>query len=147
MILKNNMRIYISGKIGEEELSSATIWKFRDAESALLDLRFAKFRDAESALLDLRFAPFNPCCDIWQRQLRKGYEAERKLLGSLALDYYTYVLREDINELSRYDAICLLPDWRQSKGARAELAFAQATGKKIYELNEYGTLIEWQEKE
>ena len=83
-------RIYISGKIGEEELSSATIWKFRDAESALLDLRFA---------------PFNPCCDIWQRQLRKGYETERKLLGSLALDYYTYVLREDIRELSRYDAI------------------------------------------
>lgn len=125
-------RIYISGKIGEEELSSATIWKFRDAESALLDLRFA---------------PFNPCCDIWQRQLRKGYEAERKLLGALALDYYTYVLREDIRELSRYDAICLLPDWRQSKGARAELAFAKATGKKIYELNEYGTLIEWQEEE
>ena len=126
-------RIYISGKIGEEELSSATIQKFRDAESALL----------------LRFDVFNPCDERWQRTLRREYEHDSLVqspwLTAKFPDFYSYALLRDMMVISTLDAICLLPDWRQSKGARAELAFAQATGKKIYELNEYGTLIEWED--
>ena len=130
------MRIYISGKIDEEELSSATIWKFRDAESALLDLRFDVF---------------NPCDERWQRTLRREYEHDSLVkspwLTAKFPDFCSYALLRDMMVISTLDALCLLPDWRQSKSTRAELAFAQATGKKIYELNEYGTLIEWQEIE
>lgn len=37
-------------------------------------------------------------------------------------------LSEDIDVISKSDAICLLPGWENSKGAQAEVAFAQAIG-------------------
>lgn len=122
-------RVYISGKMGETELSVATREKFWRAQNLL-----------ESMGHDVS----NPADDGWQAHLKMKYPTDcQHAYGHV--DYYSYVLLRDQMELSTCDAICLLPDWRQSKGARAELAFAQATGKKIYELSEYETLIEWED--
>lgn len=122
-------RIYISGKMGETELSERTRRKFAGAQQLL-----------ESMGHDVS----NPADEEWQAHLKKKFPTDcQHAYGHV--DYYSYVLLRDQMELSTCDAICLLPDWKQSMGARAELAFAQATGKMIYELNEYGTLIEWED--
>lgn len=122
-------RVYISGKMGETELSSATREKFQRAEELL-----------ESMGNDVS----NPADEGWQAHLKKKYPTDcQHAYGHVG--YYSYVLLRDQMEIATCDAICLLPDWKQSMGARAELAFAQATGKMIYELSEYGTLIEWED--
>ncbi len=58
-------------------------------------------------------------------------------------EFYRLCLFEDIRALSTCDAICLLPDWRDSPGAKAELAFAKAIGIEVHELTEYGELARW----
>lgn len=115
--------------MGEMELSVATREKFQRAEELL-----------ESMGHDVG----NPADERWQAQLKESYSIGYQGTQD-PMDFYSYVLLADQTLLSTCDAICLLPDWRKSPGARSELAFAQATGKKIYELSEYGTLIEWED--
>ena len=120
-------RVYISGKMGETELSVATREKFWRAQELL-----------ESMGHDVS----NPADEEWQAHLKKKFPTDcQHAYGHV--DYYSYVLLRDQMELSTCDAICLLPDWRKSKGARAELAFARATGKEVMELTSYGTIAEW----
>ena len=44
---------------------------------------------------------------------------------------YSDILLRDLDILSRCDGIYLLENWKDSKGARAEKAFAEATNKII----------------
>lgn len=118
------MKVYISGKIGETNISEATRKKF---EHAALVLR------------NRMHEPFNPCDEEWQEHLKKQCRFD----VDPWFDFYTYVLLRDQMALATKDAICLLPDWKESPGAKAELAFARATGKTILQLTEYGEIITW----
>ena len=115
------MRVYISGKIGEEVISDATRRKFGRAEEMLR----AKGHEA-----------FNPTSEKWQRTLRRTYEKDLKgesawIEGTFP-GFYTCCLLRDLMMLSTKDAIYLLEDWQQSPGAKAEYQFAVAAGKRMY---------------
>ena len=48
---------------------------------------------------------------------------------------YKDIMLHDIEMLSNCDAIYLLPNWKQSLGALAEAAFAEAVGLEVIEAN------------
>lgn len=119
------MRVYISGKIGEEVISEATRRKFARAEEML------KAKGYEV---------FNPTSEEWQVHLKKGYDVDRQIYqpytdGTLP-DFYGYCLLRDLMVLSTRDAIYMLPDWKKSPGATAEYWYAVAAGRSIYFENE-----------
>lgn len=111
------MKVYISGKIGEEVLSEATRQKFAKAEQMLKAKGFETFNPTTSGL---------------------GAHAESL---AKAADYKTTFYQEillcDLAQLAQCDAIYMLADWSLSNGANVELDFAVATGKKrFWELEE-----------
>ena len=113
------MKVYISGKIGEEVISEATRQKFAKAEEMLK----AKGHEV-----------FNPCNAAWQHVLKRGYENELFEKGGMkasTIPFYDYCLLRDMMALSTKDAIYFLEDWDKSPGAGAENSFAMATGKKM----------------
>ena len=115
------MKIYISGKIGEEVISDATRQKFAKAEEML---------KANG------FEVFNPCDENWQAHLNVRYMEDSKIYqpyidGGIMPDFYSYVLLRDLMSISTKDGVYMLKDWRQSPGATAEYEFAVATGKII----------------
>ncbi len=91
--------------------------------SGLEDDNFPSFHAAEKMLRQLGFDVFNP-----------AIEDEPK---DETLAWY---LARDLPELCRCDAIALLPGWRESKGARAEHAVAQALGLLQLEIPHWMTL-------
>ena len=115
------MKIYISGKIGEEVISEATR---------------AKFARAERMLKAKGYEVFNPACEEWQRHVWVMYEKDRHSkepwLDGMFPDLYGYTLLRDLMVLSAKDAIYMLADWTESDGANVELVFARATGKRIF---------------
>lgn len=72
----------------------------------------AKFADAEMVLRELGHTVLNPAV------LPDG------------LEYAAYLLIDE-QMLRASDAVCLLPDWEQSPGARQERALARRLGKKL----------------
>lgn len=114
------MKVYISGKIGEEVISEATRQKFAKAVEMLM----AK-----------GYEVFNPCYERWQNTLKREYENDQFVkspwLTSKFPDFYAYALLRDLMVLSTKDAVYMLSDWKRSEGATAEYHFALATGKKI----------------
>jgi len=116
------MRVYISGKIGEEVISDATRRKFARAEEMLR----AKGYDV-----------FNPTDEKWQAPLRRDYEKDKLSPGSLILQgkfptFYAYALLRDLMVLATKDAVYFLDDCGQSPGATAEYYFAKAVGKRMF---------------
>ena len=114
------MKVYISGKIGEEVVSEATRQKFAKAEEML------KAKGYEV---------FNPCDERWQNTLKREYENDQYvnsawLIGEFP-DFYAYVLLRDLMVLSTKDAVYMLDDWMDSPGSATERRFAMATGKTI----------------
>lgn len=114
------MKVYISGKIGEEVISEATRQKFARAEEML------KAKGYEV---------FNPCDEKWQRLLKREYEHD-KYINSKWVDgefpsFYAYALLRDQMVLSTKEAVYFLEDWDKSPGANAEYSFAMAAGKKL----------------
>ncbi len=114
------MKVYISGKIGEEVISEATRQKFARAEEML------KAKGYEV---------FNPCDERWQKILKREYEGDSYVkspwLAGKFPDFYAYVLLRDLMVLSTKDAAFFLYDWDNSPGAQSEHSFAMATGKKL----------------
>lgn len=116
------MRVYISGKIGEEVISDATRLKFAWAKEVLR----AKGYDV-----------FNPTDEKWQATLRRDYEKEKLSPSSLLLQgkfptFYAYVLLRDLMVLATKDAVYFLDDWGWSPGARAEYYTARAMSKRMF---------------
>ena len=114
------MKVYISGKIGEEVVSEAIRQKFAKAEEML------KAKGYEV---------FNPCDERWQRTLKREYEHNSYVQSPMRMgkfpDFYDYCLLRDLMVLSKKDAVYMLSDWKRSEGATLEYHFALATGKKI----------------
>lgn len=111
------MRVYISGKIGEEVLSEATRQKFAKAEQMLKAKGFETFNPTTSGL---------------------GAHAESLVKAAdYKTTFYQEILLCDLVQLAQCDAIYMLADWSKSNGANVELDFAVATGKgRFWELEE-----------
>lgn len=89
-----------------------------------------KFFNAADALGKAGFTALNPA-----------------ILPSQGFEYEAY-LRMSAAMLAECEAICMLPDWRESKGARAEFGDACAAGKRVLYLAEDGKSIhEWETTE
>ena len=73
-----------------------------------------KFKNAENTLLSAGFEVFNP--------------AEQEDTGKS----WTWYMRKDIAGLMECDAIFLLKDWEESRGARLEYYIAQRLEMKIF---------------
>ena len=116
-ILKKNknsetMKVYISGKIGEEVLSEATRQKLAKAERMLRAKGFDVFNPTTSGL---------------------GEHAEYNVENATyKTSFYQEILLCDLVQLAQCDAIYMLADWSRSNGANVELDFAVATGKQRY---------------
>lgn len=110
------MRVYISGKIGEETISEATRQRFAKAEKMLM----AKGYDT-----------FNPTSEEWEEHLNKAYLIDRDVqpFGE-RVNFYTYALLRDMMVLATCDAVYFMEDWEGSPGANTEYFFAHAIGKK-----------------
>jgi len=123
------MTVYISGKIGEDVISDAT----RE-----------KFKAAEEMLQSLGYEVFNPASEAWQRVLRYDYLEDKKrknpYLNGDFPDFYTYAILRDNMIIATKDAIFMIYDWIDSPGAKAELAFAKATKKKILWQNKFDAI-------
>ena len=104
------MKVYISGKIGEEVPSDETRIKFVLACASL----FAMGHEY-----------FNPTCS------GLGSLAE-KLAKQNGTTFYEEILLLDLVELKKCDAVLMLPDWEQSPGALTEYQYAKATRKKFF---------------
>ena len=104
------MKVYISGKIGEEVLSEATREKFAKAEAYLRDWDFDVFNPTTSGL---------------------GALAEQRAKEN-GKDFYTEIMELDIAALKECDAIYMLKDWADSAGAKRELACAQEAGIQVF---------------
>lgn len=108
------MRVYISGKIGEEVLSEGTRRKFAKADRELRAFDFDVFNPTTSGL---------------------GERAE-ELAKENGTDFYTEIMKLDLEALYWCDAIYLLLDWEDSPGAMREKAEAERLGLAIwYESN------------
>ena len=115
------MKVYISGKIGEEVLSEATREKFARAE-AMLRAQGYEVR--------------NPASQESQGLLRYSWGMEKAKHGCDG-DFYSFALVTDIVSIWKdCDAVYMLPDFLDSPGAKAEHAFAIATGKQVYYADE-----------
>ncbi len=114
------MKVYISGKIGEEVLSEATRQKFAKAEAYLKGWDFEVFNPTTSRL---------------------GLRAE-ELARENGTDFYTEIMKLDLAELAWCDAIYMLEDWRESPGAKREYAEACKLGLAIwYEDNNHSARV------
>ena len=104
------MKIYISGKIGEEIPSPETLAKFKAAEDMLKGKGFDVFNPTTSGL---------------------GAHAE-SLARKNGTTFYEEILLLDLQELKKCDAIYMLKDWEKSSGANLELDYVRCIKKNIY---------------
>ena len=104
------MKVYISGKIGEKVLSDATRAKFARAEAYLKEWDFEVFNPTTSGL---------------------GREAEIRAAAN-GTDFYTEIMKLDLVELEKCDAIYMLKDWCDSPGAKVEHSRAVELGLAVW---------------
>lgn len=109
-------KIYISGKIGEMNISISTL---------------EKFAKAEQMLKEQGHSVVNPTDGRWQQVLMGAYSRLCAENWNFGMSRYAYVLVRDLKKLATCDAIYMLPDFLQSPGAKAEHAFAIAIGLEI----------------
>lgn len=111
------MKVYISGKIGEEVISDATR---------------QKFARAEKMLKAIDYDVFNPTDPEWQYIQSRCFNKEKEAAIFITVnDWYSYILLKDLRELALCDAIYMLADWEYSHGCHVELDFAFTSGKKL----------------
>lgn len=108
------MNIYISGKIGSDTITEPIRRKFSKAQDFLESLGH-KVTNPVSSEEQAIFREFDETLD-------KVYTGK---------DSYAHHLFYDISSLMYCDAIFMLSDYKDSPGARAELAFAQAIGMEV----------------
>lgn len=108
------MNVYISGKIGSDTITEPIRRKFAKAQ-AFLESLGCKVTNPVSSEEQAIFREFDETLD-------KVYTGK---------DSYAHHLFYDISSLMYCDAIFMLSDYKDSPGARAELAFAQAIGMEV----------------
>lgn len=85
------------------------------------------FNDAEKDLFELEgiFIVVNP--------VKLSQTVEKQFVKLNKTPDYTDYMRKDIKELSSCNAICMLPGWKRSKGARLEYRIAKILNMRILE--------------
>lgn len=79
----------------------------------------------------------------YTREMQKqGYIAINPIIVSKNLECklnreptYAEYMKEDIKKLMECDAVCFMPNWKESKGAKLEREIARACGMKILDVN------------
>lgn len=105
-----HMKVYISGKIGEETPSPETLAKFKAAEELLAARGYDVFNPTTSGL---------------------GAHAE-SLAKANGTTFYEEILLLDLEQLKHCQAIYMLDDWEESDGANVEMDYAMATHKRMF---------------
>lgn len=113
------MRVYISGKIGEEVVSGATLQKFARAETMLRSKGFDVFNPTTSG--------YGSYAEGFVRNYNKCLPE-----NMCKIKWYDKILLLDLGAVATCHAILMLDDWMESPGANVELSYAMATGKKIF---------------
>ena len=108
------MRVYISGKTGEEVISDETRQKFAEAQKMLED----RLSDMSTVI--------NPASEEFQETMEQAFKWREIPMN------YQDILLYDLQWLRTCSAIYMLEDWGHSPGAATEFNFAQAAGKKIF---------------
>lgn len=109
---QKNVKVFICGYIEDGIISNETQEKFVKAEAMLI----AK-----------GYEVFNPGTDEWRSFVLWAWRSSSNFHKK---DRDPYVLITDLSRLAECDAIYILEDWSISDGAKAEISFANATGKK-----------------
>ena len=104
------MRVYISGKIGEEVISAYTLQKFAKAEQMLKSKGYEVFNPTKSGL---------------------GAHAESLAMKN-GTTFWEEIVILDLEELKKCSAIYMLEDWKKSDGAQTEYYYARGAGKKMF---------------
>ena len=109
------MKVYISGKIGEEVISEATRQRFARAEEMLK----AKGFDV-----------VNPASEQYQKKMMNwiGTEEDYHLSMEMPFNRIAEIMQYDFEELSQCDALYLMKGWAVSGGASLEYDFARYIG-------------------
>ena len=109
------MKVYISGKIGEEIITPEILAKFKKAEDMLKAQGHTVFNPTTSGL---------------------GVVADKRVRNATKrgdrTTWYAEILKLDIAKLSFCDAIYMLSDWTESPGAVVEHDYAVAIGIKRF---------------
>lgn len=108
------MRVYISGKIGEDVISDETRQKFAEAQKVLED----RLSDMSTVV--------NPASEEFQETMEQAFKWREIPMN------YQDILLYDLQWLRTCSAIYMLEDWGHSPGGTTEFYFAKATGKKIF---------------
>ena len=111
--------IYISGKKDVNNLSEATVKKFRKAEQKLID--------------DGWFV-VNPASELFQQDIAQRIENAKEkwnqqILGEF--NEYTWTLQLNMRYIAPCNAVYMLSDWQESPEATAEYYYAVACKKEI----------------
>lgn len=110
------MKIYIAGPM-----------------SGVEDFNFPLFFETEKKLKELGYEVVNPAHN-------DGKNLEEALANAGSPEKprnsWSYYMRRDLAHVLAVDAICVLPDWRHSKGANLEVHVAQELGLPIYVLQD-----------
>lgn len=111
------------------------------------EFNFPAFNATAATLRELGYEVFNPA----ERDIERhgGVDISKgNTTGSLteATKTHGFSLRDALADDTAYickqaDAICLLPGWADSKGARAEFALAKALGLTVLVANPNGSIM------
>lgn len=108
------MRVYISGKIGEEVISEATRQKFARAAEML-----RTYGGEKNTVID-------PASEYIQMCIEMHYSMKGQK------PWYDETLLYMLHWLQSCTAVYMLADWKDSPGATAEYWYAVAAGRDIY---------------
>ena len=98
--------------------------------------------------LKMEMAVIDPASPARQHALRDSYERDRWSgpYGTPVKETITferYALLRHLMNLSTCDTLYLIPEWRRSAAARAELAAARAMGSPVREMTSSGHTAYW----
>jgi len=101
------------------------------------DFNFPLFFETEEKLKELGYETLNPAkndgADV-------KTATQNAISASLSGATWSSYMRRDLSNLCLSDAVCVLPNWKSSKGASLEVQVAEALGMPIYTLKD-GKLI------
>jgi len=97
------------------------------------DWNFPAFFEAEEKLKELGYETLNPATN-------DGANLETAIQNAISARdagaTWASYMRRDLSNLCLSDAVCVLPNWKSSKGASLEVQVAQALGLPIYVLKD-----------
>lgn len=97
------------------------------------DFNFPLFFETEEKLKELGYETLNPAkndgADV-------KTATQNAISASLSGATWSSYMRRDLSNLCLSDAVCVLPNWKSSKGASLEVQVAQALGIPIYILKD-----------